>query len=94
MGVQEPLSGAQRVAQRRANLRRQGLRPRQFWLPDLRSTAVRKAVQADAAALARQAHRWDDVLAELEALQDGLFTDDPTRDEDLPEDDEPEAAVR
>lgn len=34
MNVERPLTGAERVARRRAALRAQGLRPRTFWLPD------------------------------------------------------------
>ena len=35
MNVHQPLTNRDRVARRRAALRAQGLRPRQFWLPDM-----------------------------------------------------------
>jgi Protein of unknown function (DUF3018) len=88
MGVHETFTGAQRVAKRRAALRAQGLRPKQIWLPDLRDPKVRAEIRADAAALAAQAHRWQDEFADAEALSgevlDGLppynWGDDPRGD--------------
>lgn len=85
MGKHEKLTGAERVAKRRVELRAQGLRPKQIWLPDLRDPKVRAQIQADAAALAAQAHRWHDVIDDAEALGaevlDGLppydWGDDP-----------------
>ena len=40
MNAHQPLTNRDRVARRRATLRAQGLRPRQFWLPDLGDPAV------------------------------------------------------
>jgi Protein of unknown function (DUF3018) len=77
MGVHEKMTGAQRVAKRRATLRANGLRPRQIWLPDLRDPKVRADVQADAAALAKQAHRWDDFWIDMEYLQADLWDSYP-----------------
>ncbi len=77
MGVHQSLTGAQRVAKRRAALRAQGLRPKQIWVPDLRDPTIRLAVQADAAALAAQAHKWDDLWIEMEALQADLWDSEP-----------------
>ena len=54
MGKHESLTGAQRVAQRRAALRAQGLRPRQFWLPDLRDPKARAEIRAEAAEINRR----------------------------------------
>lgn len=58
MGKHQNLTGAQRVARRRAALRAQGLRPKQFWLPDLRDPAILADIKADAASLAAQRDRW------------------------------------
>lgn len=52
-----PLSNRDRVARRRATLRAQGLRPRQFWLPDLSDPAV-------AAEIALQVKRMNAVSAD------------------------------
>lgn len=68
MGVHKTITGAQRVAKRRAALRSQGLRPKQIWLPDLRDPKVLAEVRADAAALAAQAHRWNDLLSDVEDM--------------------------
>jgi hypothetical protein len=40
MGKHEVFTGAQRVAKRREALRALGMRPKQFWLPDLRDPKV------------------------------------------------------
>jgi Protein of unknown function (DUF3018) len=77
MGVHERMTGAERVAKRRAALRASGLRPRQIWLPDLRDPKVRADVRADAAALAKQAHRWDDFWIDVEHLQADLWDSHP-----------------
>lgn len=68
MGAHESITGGQRVAKRRAALRAQGLRPKQIWLPDLRDPKVLAEVRADAAALAAQAHRWNDLLDDIEDM--------------------------
>ena len=39
MGKHEPLSNAARAAKWRAAMRAKGLRPKQFWLPDVRDPA-------------------------------------------------------
>ena len=75
MGVHENLTGAQRAARYRAAKRAQGLRPRQVWVPDLRDPKVRARLQADAAALAAQAHRWADVIDDAEAMTGEVLDD-------------------
>lgn len=79
MGVHERMTGAERVAKRRAALRAQGLKPKQYWLPDLSNTRVR-------AGLAREAehiHRIDaasGVGAFLESIRAETWGDDPDYD--------------
>lgn len=80
MGVYENLTGAQRVAKRRAVLRANGLRPRQIWLPDLRDAKVRAEIRADAAALAAQSHRWDDLIDDVAAMSAEVLDDLPPYD--------------
>lgn len=80
MGRHENLSGAQRVARRRARLRAQGLRPKQFWLPDLRDPKVRETIRADAGALAAQSERFDGIMAEIEALSAELWENESPYD--------------
>ena len=75
MGAHENLTGAQRTARYRAGLRASGLRPRQIWLPDLRDAKVCAEIRADAAALAAQAHRWNDLIDDVEALADDVLGD-------------------
>ena len=40
MNAHQPLTNRARVARRRAALHEQGMRPRQFWLPDVTNPAV------------------------------------------------------
>lgn len=61
MGKHETLTGAQRVAKRRAALRAQGLRPRQFWVPDLRDPKVRAKIERSVAAINRSLTESDDM---------------------------------
>ena len=51
MGFEKPLTGAERVARRRAALRAQGLRPRTFWLPDPNSEAFKEQARRDVEAV-------------------------------------------
>jgi Protein of unknown function (DUF3018) len=80
MGKHEVFTGAQRVAKRREALRALGMRPKQFWLPDLRDRKVRARIQADAAALAAQANRWNDLLDDVEAMGAEVLGDMPSYD--------------
>jgi Protein of unknown function (DUF3018) len=80
MGVQERLTGAERTAKYRAAKRAQGLRLKQFWLPDLSDPKIRAEIRADAAALAAQAHKWDDLLDDVEAMGAEVLDDMPPYD--------------
>lgn len=80
MGVHENLTGAQRAARYRAAKRAQGLRLKQIWVPDLRDPKVRAEIQADAAALAAQAKRWNEVLGDVENLTAEVLDDLPPYD--------------
>jgi hypothetical protein len=81
MGVHGTFTGAERVAKRRAALRASGLRPKQIWLPDMRDPKVRADIRADAAALASQAHRWQAIVDDAEALSGEVLADLPPYDE-------------
>ncbi len=80
MGVHQNLTGAQRTAKYRAAKRAQGLRLKQFWLPDLRDPKVRAEIQADAAALAAQAQKWDSLIDDVEAMSVEVLGDLPPYD--------------
>lgn len=80
MGVHENLTGSQRVAKRRAALRAEGLKPRQIWLPDLKNPKVRAEIRADAAALAAQSHRWNDLIDDVVAMTGEVLDDLPPYD--------------
>ena len=50
MGIERPMTSAERVAKRRAALRAQGLRPKTFWLPDTATPEFQEE--------ARQTREW------------------------------------
>lgn len=72
MGMHQPMTGAQRVAKRRAALRAQGLRLKQLWVPDLRNAKVRAQLRREADEINRR-DRASGAMAEIEALGEGLL---------------------
>ncbi len=66
-----PKTARERMQARRDRLRRQGLRPVQHWVPDLRQPRVRQAIRKEMAILAR--HQDREVTDEwLETLYAGV----------------------
>jgi hypothetical protein len=66
-----PKTARERMQARRDRLRRQGLRPVQHWVPDLRQPRVRDAIRKEMALLAR--HHDSDITDEwLETLYAGV----------------------
>lgn len=63
-----PVPGRERVAKRRAALRAQGLRLKQFWVPDVNSLAFKAEAHRQSLLLA-EAMRDSDDLAFAEAIQ-------------------------
>ena len=53
-------SAREKVRAHRQRLREQGLRPIQFWLPDVRSPAFKAEAHRQSLAVARSAHARDD----------------------------------
>jgi len=68
MGFEKPLTGAERVARRRAALRAQGLRPRTLWVADRNSEAFKAQAQRDVA-LINEMRRDSDTMAFIESIQ-------------------------
>ena len=59
----------QRMQERRQRLRAQGLRPVQFWVPDLRDPKVLKEIRREGAMMRR--HRENDAIDDwIEAVYD------------------------
>ena len=77
MGYEKPLTGAERVARRRAALRAQGLRPKTFWLPDTREPSFRDQARLDVARLWELEGRDAEAMAFVEAMTDELLRDHP-----------------
>lgn len=76
MGVHETLTGAQRAARYRAAKRAQGLRLKQFWVPDLRNPEVREAIRREVEEINRR-DAASGVMAEIEAMGDELLNSLP-----------------
>ena len=64
----KPLSGAERVAKRRAALRAQGLKPRTIWVPDISAEEFRRRAARDVELINAMQSRGEDI-AFLEAIQ-------------------------
>jgi Protein of unknown function (DUF3018) len=58
-----------KVREHRERLRKQGLRPIQIWVPDVRSPAFRSEAHRQSAAIAASAHAWED-QAFIDAVSD------------------------
>jgi DNA-binding LacI/PurR family transcriptional regulator len=68
MGKHQPLTGRERVARHRAALRAQGLKPKQIWVPDVRSPEFLAEARRQSRLVAGSLSGSDD-LAFAEALQ-------------------------
>ena len=68
MGMERPMTSAERVAKRRAALRAQGLRARTLWLPDRASAAFQANVVRDTAVINAMQGETD-TSAFIEAVQ-------------------------
>ena len=76
MGVHETMTGAQRVAKRRAALRAKGFKLRQFWLPDLSNPEVLANLQRGMAAI-RNSREEAEVMEWLDANYDDVMANEP-----------------
>lgn len=66
-----PKTARERMQARRDRLRREGLRPVQHWVPDLRDPRIRRAIRKEATLLAK--HPEDEALTEwLDAAYAGV----------------------
>ena len=81
MGKHENLTGAQRAARHRAAKRAQGLRLKQFWVPDIRKPEVREAIRRSVAAI-NASDRRDGIMDYLESLSDEMMNSLPPYDWD------------
>ena len=79
MGVHETMTGAQRVAKRRAALRAKGFKLRQFWLPDLSNPEVLAELQRGMATI-RNSKEEAEVMEWLDANYDEVMANEPDYD--------------
>lgn len=68
-GSNEPKSSREKVRAHRERLRRQGLRPIQIWVPDVRSPMFQKEARRQSLAVASSTHEPDD-QAFIDAVSD------------------------
>lgn len=69
MGFEKPLTGAERVARRRAALRAQGLKPKTIWVPDRNSEAFKERTRREVEALNAWYAKNMDIVDEVMSLQ-------------------------
>jgi DNA-binding LacI/PurR family transcriptional regulator len=60
MNKQTAIPSRERVAKRRAALRAQGLKPKQFWVPDVHSAAFKAEARLEALAVAHSPDEAED----------------------------------
>lgn len=79
MGLHEKMTGAQRVAKRRAALRAKGLKLKQYWVPDLSDPKVLADLQRG---MAEINHSKDEAehMAFIGSLYDEVMADEPDYD--------------
>jgi antidote-toxin recognition MazE-like antitoxin len=65
----KPKSSREKVRRHRENLRRQGLRPIQVWVPDVRSRAFKAQAHRQSLAIARSSSEHED-QAFVDAVSD------------------------
>jgi surfactin synthase thioesterase subunit len=68
-GATKPKPSREKVKAHRARLRRQGLRPVQFWVPDVRAPAFKARAHRQSLAVAGSPHAADD-QAFIDAVSD------------------------
>ena len=64
-----PKPSVAKVREHRTRLRKRGLRPVQFWVPDIRKPAFRRAAHLQSLAVAKSRHDADD-QAFIDAVSD------------------------
>ncbi len=95
MGAHQNMTGAQRVAKRRAALRAKGLRPKQFWVPDMSNPNVRAQLSREAKEINRLDAESDDMQF-LESIRADAWGSEPDYDwgPDGPQEDPQQKAAR
>ena len=84
MGKHEKLTSRERVARRRAALRAQGLRPQQFWVPDVRTEEFKVEARRQSLLVANNPGEADNI-AFVESITDWEAM--PPYDAPLPDED-------
>ena len=74
MATSQSRSTRERVSEHRRRLRRQGLRPIQIWVPDVRSPAFKLQAHRQSLAVAASAHAHED-QAFIDAISALEFND-------------------
>jgi hypothetical protein len=79
MGVHQKMTGAERVAKRRAALRAKGYKLKQYWLPDLNDPRIKSELALEAKEIRRLDDESDD-MAFLESIRAEVWADEPDYD--------------
>ena len=79
MGVHEKMTGAQRVAKRRATLRAKGFKLKQIWVPDLNDPKVLEGIRRSVEII-RADKDEQEVMERIGSLHDEVMADEPDYD--------------
>jgi Protein of unknown function (DUF3018) len=79
MGVHQKMTGAERVAKRRAALRAKGFKLKQFWVPDVNAPQMLADIQRGVAAINRSGDGAE-IMEWLDANYDEVMAGEPDYD--------------
>jgi hypothetical protein len=77
MGFEKPMTGAERVAKRRAALRAQGLKPKTIWVSDRNSEVFKEQARLDCERAWELVPEDEQAMAFIEAMTEELLRDHP-----------------
>jgi DNA-binding LacI/PurR family transcriptional regulator len=83
MGYEKPLTGAERVARRRAALRAQGLKPKTIWVPDVKSTDFRERAERSCQWLWDRVPEEEAVMTWIDEMNAEVFADLDQREDEV-----------
>ena len=79
MGVHQKMTGAERVAKRRAALRAKGFKLKQFWVPDVNTPQMLADIQRGVAAINRSSDEAE-IMEWVESTYEEVMAGEPDYD--------------
>ena len=77
MGAHQILTGAERAARYRIAKRAQGLRLKQFWVPDMRDPALQARLREESRIIAARVDDEKEVMGWVDTVTEGVWDEEP-----------------